>query len=574
MSERLARRGPDDDGTWSRGPVALGHRRLAIIDLADRAAQPMVDPDTGNVLVFNGCVYNHRDLRRELTSAGHRFRSTSDTEVVLAAHREWGDDAVDHLVGMFAYGLHEPRTGRTVLVRDRLGIKPLYLADRPGRLRFASTLPALLAGGDVDTSIDPVGLHHYLTFHSTVPGPHTILAGVRKLPPATVLIVEADGRRRERRYWSARYGRHPARADWTDRDWQDAIADALRTAVRRRLEADVPVGILLSGGLDSSLIAALVAEEGGSRPRTYSIGFDGAGGRAGDEYRWSDLVAREVDADHHRIHIGADRLVDALPGTVAAMGEPMASHDVAAFWLLSREVARDVNVVQSGQGADEVFAGYRWLAELGDAPGEGAADAYLDAFRDRGHEETVAMVAHPDRVAPDDVSAALVHDHVGSEPGLALDRALRLEVEVVLPDDPLKRVDNMTMDASLEARVPFLDADLVELAAQCPAPLKAGDGGKAVLKEIGRKLLPTEVVDRPKGYFPVPALVELEGPIRRQVETVLRSPEARRRGLFRPELLEQLAAEPNRHRTPTGGNVAWHVAVLEWWLQLQVDPVG
>ncbi|HEV7862187.1 MAG TPA: asparagine synthase-related protein, partial [Acidimicrobiia bacterium] len=262
MVESMGSRGPDGAGVWSAGPIALGHRRLAIIDLSGRGHQPMVDAELGLAVVFNGCIYNHRELRRELEGAGHRFASTSDTEVLLKGWREWGEGLVDRLAGMFAFALAERDTGRVVLARDRLGIKPLYLADVDGALRFGSTVPAVVAGGGVDTSVDPVALHHYLTFHAVVPAPRTLLSGVTKLAPATILVVEPDGRRREREYWNPWIAGPPAAApsggDSADpRAWQDAVETALRVAVRRRLVADVPVGVLLSGGLDSSLIVAL-----------------------------------------------------------------------------------------------------------------------------------------------------------------------------------------------------------------------------------------------------------------------------------------------------------------------------
>src|SRR5919206_2977796 len=207
MVESLVPRGPDGQGAWSAARVAFGHRRLSVIDLSPCGAQPMVDSELGLTAVFNGCVYDYQALRAELEGHGYRFFSTSDTEVILKGYHHWGTDVVSHLHGMFAFAIHERDTGRLVLARDRLGIKPLYLAETPGRLRFASTLPALLAAGDVDTSIDPVALHHYLSWHSVVPPPRTILTGVRKLPPATILTVEADGRRSERVFWDPSHGR-------------------------------------------------------------------------------------------------------------------------------------------------------------------------------------------------------------------------------------------------------------------------------------------------------------------------------------------------------------------------------
>src|SRR3712207_6159203 len=312
MVECLVPRGPDGQGSWSTGRVAFGHRRLSVIDLSPHGAQPMVDNELGLTAVFNGCIYDYRELRAELEGHGYRFFSTSDTEVILKGYHHWGTDVVSHLHGMFAFVIHERDTGRVVLARDRLGIKPLYLAETPNRLRFASTLPALLRAGDIDTSIDPVALHHYLSWHAVVPAPRTILRGVRKLPPATYRVIGPDGSSRETCYWQPRYKRRPEHAGWSARDWEDAIEEALRVAVRRRLVADIPVGVLLSGGLDSSLIVGLLAQEGQTGLATYSIGFEAAGGRGGDEFQYSDLIAERFATDHHRIRVGADELAAAL----------------------------------------------------------------------------------------------------------------------------------------------------------------------------------------------------------------------------------------------------------------------
>ena len=571
MTAALHRRGPDGWGIHAGGATALGHRRLKIIDLSERAAQPMVDPELGLAAVFNGCIYNYRELRAELRAAGYRFFSDSDSEVLVKAYHRWGTSCVDHFLGMFAFAILERDSGWLVLGRDRLGIKPLYLSQTPGRLRFASTLPALLAAGEVDTAIDPVGLHHYLSFHSVVPAPRTILAGVQKLPPATVRTVYPDGRREDREYWRPAFSRGAAGLDLDTSEWPGAVLDALRLAVRRRMVADVPVGVLLSGGIDSSLVVALLAEDGHQQLRTFSVGFEAAGGESGDEFVYSDQVAAHFDTDHQKIMITSGRLLPAVDAAIDAMSEPMVSHDCVAFYLLSQEVSRSVTVVQSGQGADEIFAGYDWYPPLAGVPRDEAPAAYAGVFADRPHAGLADLI-EPEWLAGGDFdrdhSRAFIDAHFGA-PGAdtALDAALRLDTSVMLVDDPVKRVDNMTMAWGLEARVPFLDHELVELAAACPPELKLAAGGKGVLKAASRGVVPDEIIDRPKGYFPVPAIRHLSGPMLDRVRDAVTDPVAKDRGLFRPDWLQRMLTDPNTERTTLGSNALWQVALLEMWLQ-------
>jgi asparagine synthase (glutamine-hydrolysing) len=568
MAEAMAPRGPDAAGVWSQGRVALGHRRLKIIDLSEAGAQPMVDSDLGLAVCWNGCIYNYKQLRRELSEQGYRFFSHSDTEVLLKAYHHWGDRFVDRLYGMFAFAIVERDSGRVVLGRDRLGIKPLYLSQDAKRIRFASSLPALLAGGDVDTRIDSVALHHYMTFHSVVPAPRTILRGVTKVPPASLVAIEPDGRCTTTTYWAPDFTRADERADWSERDWEDAVLEALRVAVDRRLVADVPVGCLLSGGVDSSLIVGLLAEAGQHGLATFSIGFESVGGVKGDEFRYSDIIAERFGTDHHQIRIGTERMLPALDGAIGAMSEPMVSHDCVAFYLLSQEVAKHVKVVQSGQGADEVFAGYHWYPPMAEATSvDSSVRKYREAFFDRDPAGYQALVA-PAYLVDGDPSEQFVTEHFAN-PGAAtgVDRALRLDTTVMLVDDPVKRVDNMTMAWGLEGRVPFLDHELVELAATCPPELKTAHDGKGVLKQAARKVIPADVIDRPKGYFPVPALTHLEGPYLDLVRDALYAPAAKERGLFRPEAVDRLLADPNGRLTPLRGNELWQIALLELWLQ-------
>ncbi|MCP9276315.1 N-acetylglutaminylglutamine amidotransferase [Mycolicibacterium arenosum] len=579
MTDSMVPRGPDDSGAWSKANIALGHRRLAIIDLSTNGHQPMHDPELGLTVAFNGCIYNYPELRQELLGKGYRFFSHSDTEVILKGYREWGERVVDHLKGMFAFAVTEIDSGRVVLARDRLGVKPLYWTDvedgsGAGAFRFASSLPALLAAGGVDTELDPVALHHYLSFHSVVPAPRTILKGVRKVPPGTIMRIEPDGRRTQETYWEPVFERTAERASWSEREWEEAILASLRTAVERRLVADVPVGCLLSGGLDSSLIVGLLAEAGQHGLQTFSIGFEAAGGEEGDEFKYSDVIARHYGTDHHQIRIDTARMLPSLGNAIGAMSEPMVSHDCVAFYLLSEEVSKHVKVVQSGQGADEIFAGYHWYPPMAHAADGDAGEAlarYRAAFFDRDHAGVNALL-QPRWRLDDDVAGEFALQHF-SHPGAATatDRALRLDTTVMLVDDPVKRVDNMTMAWGLEGRVPFLDHELVELAATCPPELKTAHDGKGVLKEAARRVIPHEVIDRPKGYFPVPALKHLAGPYLDMVGDALHSGAARDRGLFTADAVGQMMADPNGNLTPLRGNPLWQLGLLELWLADHVD---
>ncbi|MFC6490234.1 N-acetylglutaminylglutamine amidotransferase [Nitratireductor sp. GCM10026969] len=565
MMEGLTPRGPDGSGVVQYNNAIFGHRRLKIIDLSERARQPMDDPTLGLTICFNGCIYNYPELRAELEAKGYRFFSTGDTEVILKAWDAWGETCVERFHGMFAFVLHERDSGRLVMVRDRFGIKPLYYSETPSTLRFASSLPALVAAGDVDTTIDPVALHHYMTFHAVVPPPRTILSGVRKLPPATMRIIEADGSKRDRVYWDPPYERDPALSSLSPEEWRERVLDALRLSVKRRMVADVPVGVLLSGGVDSSLIVGLLAEAGQTGLMTFSVGFEEANGEKGDEFVYSDLIAERFGTDHHKIFVPSSDLMDALPGTFQAMSEPMVSYDNVGFYLLSKEVSKHIKVVQSGQGADEVFGGYHWYPPL--MSSNDVVSDYADVFFDRTHERLKEQLA-PEWMTEEDVSRALVARHL-TRPGAdtPVDAALRLDSSVMLVDDPVKRVDNMTMAWGLEARVPFLDHELVELAARIPPEEKLRDGGKGILKDVARQVVPSEVIDRKKGYFPVPQLKYVDGPYLEMVRDALSSQAARERGLFRQDYLDTLYAAPAEHITPLRGSALWQVGLLELWLQ-------
>jgi asparagine synthase (glutamine-hydrolysing) len=567
MTERMRPRGPDAGGAFMQDRVAFGHRRLSIIDLASASQQPMVDPQLGLAIVFNGCIYNYRELRNDLAAKGYKFFSQGDTETILKAYAEWGPRCVERFHGMFAFAIWERNSGRVVLARDRLGIKPLYYVEQPGLFRFASTLPALLAAGGVDTTIDPAALHHYMSWHAVVPAPMTIIKGVRKLPAATICIIEPDGKRREETYWQLDVGQRSDDRKLTEADWREAIHAAMSKAVDRRRVADVPVGVLLSGGLDSSILVALLAELGQKDLKTFSVGFDAVGDVQGDEFHYSDLVARRFVTEHHRLKVDASRAIHALPGTIAAMSEPMMSHDAIGFYLLSEEVSKHVKVAQSGQGADEIFGGYHWYPKLmrSNDPNSDYARVYFD----RDHEE-MGLALAPAMMNNGDYSRDFVDNFFRDcRSASPIDKTLQLDAQIMMIDDPVKRVDNMAMAWGLETRVPFLDHEVVELAARIPAELKVRDGGKYILKEASRGLVPDEVIDRPKGYFPVPALKYLRGPFYDFVHDVLDAKAARERGIFNRPYIDRLLANPEGELTPKGHSKLWQVALLESWLQTQ-----
>ncbi|MGB5442655.1 MAG: N-acetylglutaminylglutamine amidotransferase [Gammaproteobacteria bacterium] len=568
MTARLARRGPDASGHYFAGPLALGHRRLAVIDLTARSNQPMVDEAAGLVLVFNGTIYNYRELREQLRTKGHRFFSDGDSEVILKAYAEWGEDCLVHLHGMFAFAIWESARQRLFLARDRFGIKPLYYSFTPGGLRFASTSQALLAVGDVNTAIDPVALHHHFSLHAVVPAPRTLLCGVRKLPPGHCMTIHADGRNRVQRYWRLDLSRqYPPMTEW---EWIEAAHVALRKAVeRRRAVADVPVGILLSGGLDSSLLVALLAEAGGGDLLTFSVGFEDEPEEQGNEFQYSDMVAELYSTQHHRFTIHNEQVLARLPEAVDNMAEPMVGQDAIAFYLLSERVSREVKVVQSGQGADEVFAGYFWYAQMHAARGTDI-ERFGERYFDRPHAEWLEMIT-PAYHGPDYTGARVAAGLSRFGGDDFVNRVLAFDVTTLIVDDPVKRVDNMTMAWGLEARVPFLDQELVELVACMPAQIKMKSGGKHPLKVMARDLLPDIVIDRPKGYFPVPALKFVRGQTLEFMRDVLESKACHDRGLYQRSYVQQMLDNPDRVHTPINGNKLWHLALLEFWLQRNVD---
>jgi asparagine synthase (glutamine-hydrolysing) len=569
MKTQLAKRGPDSEGAWADGPIALGHRRLSIIDLSDKAAQPMTDVGSGVALVFNGTIYNYPELRKQLQSLGHQFKSTGDTEVILRAYIEWGEDCVQRLQGMFAIGIWDSKKQRLLLARDRCGIKPLYFSQTAERLLFASNTQALIHADDaIDTTLDATALHNLFSLHAVVPAPRTVIKGIRKVKPAHYMVIDKDGSVEEKRYWRLR-AKRPDKA-MSEQDWVQAVHDELRRAVEKRVKiADVPVGVLLSGGIDSSLLVGLLAEAGVKDLKTFSVGFEDAPEEKGNEFEYSDAVAQKFNTEHHQLMVPNNQVLPRLPEAFSNMAEPMFGQDAVAFYLLSEVVSKEVKVVQSGQGADEVFGGYFWYPRMHHSVTPGIK-RFTDEYFDRDHDEYLQTVDV--RFHTDDVTSQMMQGLLDEvEADEYLDRVLAVDVTTLIVDDPVKRVDNMTMAWGLEARVPFLDTQLVELAATMPPEMKLPNGGKHVLKELSRGFLPDSVVNRSKAYFPMPALKYVRGPFLDFMKEILLSDGARQRGLYNPAYVEKLLANPEDYLTRLQGSKLWHLAALELWWQQNIE---
>lgn len=603
MRETLAHRGPDGAATWvsDDGTVGLGFRRLAILDLSDAAMQPMPNEDGAVRLVYNGEIYNHLELRAELERLGHRFRSDhSDTETIVHAFEEWGVDCVERFRGMFALALWDARERALWLVRDRVGIKPLFYAMRPGRFAFGSEIKALLADPAQPRELEPEALYHYLSF-LTVPAPLTMFRGIRKLPPATWVRVAADGTTTERRYWD------PLDAAPLDAEGEDEIAsrllEELRTSVRLRKLSDVPVGVFLSGGVDSSANAALFAEGEGRPVRTFTIGYEGENRGYRNEFGWARRMAAEIGAEHHERVLTQRELVDFLPELVRLTDEPIADPVAVPMHAVS-ELARrhGVVVAQAGEGADELFHGYRsWrvllrLQRLDDLPVPRAAKrAALSALRAGGAARTRPYEYLRRGTASLPVfwggAEAFTEDAKRRLLALPLRRELAslsswdalepihrrfreqardashvhwmtyLDLNLRLPELLLARIDRMTMGVSLEARVPFLDHRFVELALSIPSSVLSNGGPpKAILKRALRGIVPDPLLDRPKQGFRVPVEDWLHGPL----GTVVRG-ELRRfcatADILEPREVERRLDRPDR--------TLWYLLNLAlWWRTL------
>lgn len=564
MLAPLVKRGPDHEGKLLEKQFAFGHRRLNIIDPSLKAHQPMDDRQHGLAVTYDGAIYNYKELQKELSDRGYTFESESDTEVLLKAYHCWGDSFIEKLNGAFAFCIYDRNKEVFIFGRDRLGIKPIYYTLNNGDLYFASTIQALNQAGKVDGALSREALHYYLSFHAVVPAPFTIYEGVKKFEPGTLQVMDRNGGFKKHKYWSVTYKEEK---DISEEQAAGEILHTLRESVRQQMFAGhVPVGALLSGGVDSSLIVAFMAEFSTSAVKTYSVGFENAGGEEGNEFYYSDLVSREFDTEHHKFFVESGKLLNEAQNCLRAMTEPMVSHDAVAFYLLAREVSKETRVVLCGQGADEIFAGYHWYPKMMEEK-EDPVSRYRKSFFDREHAEVLETLQQEYRPLQD-YSSQFVENHFGQTGATsAVNKALRIDSTIMAVDDPIKRVDNMTMHWGLEARFPFLQHQLVELAARIPISLKVKNGGKYILKKAAEKILPHAVIYRKKGYFPVPAIKYMQGEFLDFAGDVLFSRKARQRGLYNPDYIDKLWARPAEQMTVLGVNKLWQLAALEYWLQ-------
>ncbi|CAC9542924.1 Asparagine synthetase [glutamine-hydrolyzing] (EC 6.3.5.4) [uncultured Gammaproteobacteria bacterium] len=563
MMQKIARRGPDDNGVWLDKTMGFGHQRLSIIDLSNHAHQPMVDENLGLVLVFNGTIYNYQLLRTDLTKQGYKFFSTSDTEVILKAYHCWGEDCVTHLDGMFAFCIWNGK--KLFVARDRMGIKPLYFNLSNHAFSFASNTQALLAIG-AERSINSVALQQQLSLHGVVPAPNTILNGVHKIKPATTLTIDAQGNISEKTYWQP----SAQRTDLSDQAYLDKTHELLIKAVdKRMLAADVPIGVLLSGGLDSSLLVGLLHEAGHQNIRSFSIGFEDIDDEVGSEFEYSDQIVKQFNTIHEKYVIANSQVLPRLGEAVANMAEPMVGQDAVAFYLLSEQVSKHSKVVLSGQGADEAFAGYFWYSRMQKESGS-EFERFARHYIDRPYEEYLQTVNAKYHTG-NHTQEWLNKEFAKANADEFMDKVFRTDITRLIVDDPVKRVDNMTMAWGLEARVPFMDTQLVEHALSMPPSLKMAEEGKYPLKYISRGLLPDSVIDRKKGYFPMPALKYVRGEFLDFMSDILTSSACKNRGVFDQKFVKKVINKPENYMTALNGSRLWHLALLEYWLQINID---
>lgn len=596
MNDLLDHRGPDEQGLHLEGGIGLGHRRLSIIDLSS-GQQPMGSLDGSQWLVFNGEIYNFRELRNELTAKGFVFRTKSDTEVILQGYAAWGDDVVKRLDGMFVFALWDARRKRMLAARDRLGKKPLYYYAGPDRFLFASELKSILAEKEVPREVDPAAVDRYFTY-GYIPAPLTIFKGIAKLRPGHILVWE-DGKTDIKPYWDVRY--NPRQRDETQA--VDELEGLLQDAVRKRLISDVPLGAFLSGGLDSSTVVALMSRISGPGSKTFTIGFEQQEFSEVDDAR---LISKVCGTEHHEQTVKADAL-SVLPGLVWHLDEPFSDSSSVPTFYVSQMARRNVTVVLSGDGGDELFAGYnnyaksmglgRWqsiprpirkhlmgaagkalpisapgkfwlleqsrLEEIGESSLVEIFPPVKDGLFSRDYRRQLQGVETPE--------AALAYwEQAASLPKLS--RMQYLDTKVYLAEDILMKVDKMSMANSLETRAPLLDTKVVEFAATLTPDLLMRDGkGKYLLRKVAERILPASVLNKKKQGFAIPRSQWFRKELRDFAWETLGSPGFAARGYFHGPTVQTMLIEHDKGKRDYSHWI-WALLNFEIWHQTFMDP--
>ena len=565
MLNKIKSRGPDYSGFKIKDHICLGHSRLSIIDLSSASNQPFEDKEADLSMVYNGCIYNYIDLRNKLIKKNHSFKTSGDTEVVLKSYIEWGKECLNMFEGDFSLAIWDIKKRSLFLARDRFGVKPLYFSYSKKFFRFGSTLQSIIVNKDIDMKLDPKSLHMHFSLHAVVPAPNTIFENIKKVPPGHYLIINEEKKVILEKYWEL-----DSKDNNLIEDENEAISlirDLLSKSVEKRLSAsDIDVGVLLSGGLDSSLIVAL-AKDKFPKLKTFSIGFEDDKEEKGSEFFYSDQVAKKFNTNHQKYIIDNAVVLSKLPDAFKSMSEPMVAQDAVAFYMLSELVSKDVKVILSGQGADEGFAGYFWYKKI--ALEENNYNNFLKHYVDRSDAELREFLKIKFK---NDYTSRLVQDKLNLINSKTLiGNVLNLDITTLVVDDPVKRVDNMTMAWGLEARVPFLDHDLIEASAKIDPRLHLKRNGKNILKAISDNLLPRDIISRKKGYFPMPALKYIRGEYYDFVCDILNSRKCNNRNLYNRKYIEKLLKMPNNYKTAIDGNKLWHAAATELWFQENLD---
>jgi asparagine synthase (glutamine-hydrolysing) len=600
MCDLIAHRGPDGHGVWTDGAIGLGHRRLAIIDLSPAGRQPMASSDGALTVTFNGEIYNFIELRHELEGRGHHFRSRTDTEVILAAYRQWGVGCLAHLRGMFAFALWDAAARKLFIARDRIGKKPLhYLLDRDG-IAFASEPKAFLADPSFVAEPDVEAISAYLTYQY-VPSPLSAFQGVHKLPPAHYMVVQ-DGRVSTERYWKLSYA---TKRKVTESQACEELLHRLREAVRIRMISDVPLGAFLSGGVDSGAVVATMAGLGTGPVKTYSIGFDE---KEFDELPYARLVAKRYGTDHHEFVVRPNA-TEIFPKLVWHYNEPYADASAIPTYYLSQLARRHVTVALNGDAGDENFAGYRRYitpaaaarfdrlpavfrgmirGAVRRAPAPDSPDSVVYRGRQwlRRVSDTAAgrysrrvMMFEPelkDEICEPGFGAAgarrlLIDAFEGSDATELVDALLDVDVSYYLSDCLLVKVDIATMAHGLEGRSPMLDHEFMEFAASLPADFKLrGTTTKYIFKQALRGLLPPDIIDRPKKGFSVPLDLWFRNELRDMSGDLLLDGRLAQRGYFKPGRVQKMLEEHWNGAAPWH-NQLWTILMLESWHRMFID---